>query len=86
MIALYLCLGALLSVPIWASGTEALVAPVYLIRHGEKPSSGNGLSTEGKERADCLVNVFGSSSSFKIGKIIAQANGTKGMTGPFLTY
>lgn len=30
---------------------------VYLIRHGEKPDSGNGLSPAGVERSECLVNV-----------------------------
>ena len=31
---------------------------VYLIRHGEKPADGsNGLSPQGEERAQCLVNV-----------------------------
>ncbi|KAK3673462.1 hypothetical protein LTR78_006696 [Recurvomyces mirabilis] len=35
-------------------------ATVYLIRHGEKPSDGsNGLTAQGKERAQCLRNVFG---------------------------
>ncbi|KAJ6153632.1 hypothetical protein N7470_006591 [Penicillium chermesinum] len=45
---------------------------VYLIRHGEKPDSGNGLSSQGEERAQCLVNVFGASSSYDIGYILAE--------------
>jgi hypothetical protein len=45
---------------------------VYLIRHGEKPSSGNGLSTQGLERAQCLRTVFGASSAYSIGHIMAQ--------------
>ena len=46
---------------------------VYLIRHGEKPSDGsNGLSTKGKQRAQCLRNVFSSSSNYNIGYIIAE--------------
>lgn len=45
---------------------------VYLIRHGEKPSSGNGLSTQGEERAQCLRTVFGASSSYDIGYIMAE--------------
>lgn len=45
---------------------------VYLIRHGEKPDSGDGLSTQGEERAQCLRSVFGASSSFDIGYIMAQ--------------
>ncbi|KAH8714150.1 hypothetical protein BGZ61DRAFT_476266 [Ilyonectria robusta] len=48
---------------------------VYLIRHGEKPDDDDitGLSTEGKERAQCLRSVFGASSSYNIGYIMAQA-------------
>lgn len=46
---------------------------VYLIRHGEKPSDGdNGLSSQGEQRAQCLVNVFSSSSPYNIGYIMAQ--------------
>lgn len=46
---------------------------VYLIRHGEKPSDGsNGLSAQGVQRSQCLVNVFGSSSSYNIGYIMAE--------------
>lgn len=47
-------------------------ATVYLIRHGEKPSSGNGLNSQGQQRAQCLVNVFGSSSGYDIGHIMAE--------------
>lgn len=45
---------------------------VYLIRHGEKPPSGNGLSTAGEQRAQCLRNVFGATSQFQISHIMAQ--------------
>lgn len=46
---------------------------VYLIRHGEKPSDGgNGLSAQGMQRAQCLRNVFGASSGYDIGYIMAQ--------------
>ncbi|KJX95808.1 hypothetical protein TI39_contig1021g00006 [Zymoseptoria brevis] len=37
---------------------------IYLIRHGEKPSNGNGLGTQGMQRAQCLRNVFGASSGY----------------------
>ncbi|KAF2769309.1 hypothetical protein EJ03DRAFT_293317, partial [Teratosphaeria nubilosa] len=47
-------------------------ATVYLIRHGEKSSSGNGLSAQGKQRAQCLRNVFGASSQYDIGYIMAE--------------
>ncbi|OCK94409.1 uncharacterized protein K441DRAFT_687305 [Cenococcum geophilum 1.58] len=45
---------------------------VYLIRHGEKPDSGDGLSAEGQQRAQCLRSVFGASSAYSIGHIMAQ--------------
>ena len=46
---------------------------IYLIRHGEKPSNGsNGLSAEGVERSQCLRTVFGNSSDYNIGYIIAE--------------
>ncbi|KAH9829271.1 phosphoglycerate mutase family protein [Teratosphaeria destructans] len=47
-------------------------ATVYLIRHGEKPASGNGLSAQGEQRAQCLRNVFGASSQYDIGYIMAE--------------
>ncbi|KAF9342255.1 hypothetical protein BGX26_007956, partial [Mortierella sp. AD094] len=46
---------------------------VYLIRHGEKPSDGsNGLNSDGEKRAQCLRKVFGTSSNYNIGYILAQ--------------
>ena len=45
---------------------------VYLIRHGEKPSSGNGLTSQGEERAQCLVNVFSPQTEYNIGHIMAE--------------
>ncbi|KAK4556925.1 hypothetical protein LTR86_005906 [Recurvomyces mirabilis] len=48
-------------------------ATVYLIRHGEKPSDGsNGLNAQGEQRAQCLRNVFGASSGYNIGYILAE--------------
>ncbi|CAI7603182.1 unnamed protein product [Penicillium pancosmium] len=56
-----------------AAATLATASPtVYLIRHGEKPDDGNGLSAAGVQRAQCLRNVFGSSSEYDIGYIMAQ--------------
>ncbi|KIH87731.1 phosphoglycerate mutase family protein [Sporothrix brasiliensis 5110] len=55
-----------------AASAAASGPTVYLIRHGEKPSSGNGLSAQGLERAQCLRTVFGASSSYNIGHIMAQ--------------
>lgn len=53
--------------------TFALAEPtVYLIRHGEKPDSGDGLSAQGMQRAQCLRTVFGASSSYDIGYIMAE--------------
>jgi hypothetical protein len=53
---------------------SAVAAPtVYLIRHGEKPTDdSNGLSAQGAQRAQCLRNVFGSSSQYNIGYILAE--------------
>lgn len=53
--------------------TVASAQTVYLIRHGEKPADGgNGLNAQGIQRAQCLRTVFGNSSSYNIGKIIAE--------------
>ena len=58
---------------LFASVAAASSGPtVYLIRHGEKPSSGNGLSSQGEERAQCLTNVFGPASAYDIGYIMAE--------------
>lgn len=60
---------------------------VYLIRHGEKPDDGNGLSAQGLERAQCLRNVFGASSSYNIGHIMAQTPKSSEFTHkPFLVH
>ena len=54
-----------------AATVEAQI--VYLIRHGEKPADGgNGLTTQGMQRAQCLRQVFGNQSSYNIGYIIAE--------------
>ncbi|KAF4120339.1 phosphoglycerate mutase family protein [Geosmithia morbida] len=51
----------------------ALASPtVYFIRHGEKPDDGNGLSITGVDRAQCLRSVFGASSGYNIGHIMAM--------------
>lgn len=55
---------------------------LYLIRHGEKPPHGNGLSAQGLQRAQCLRTVFGSGSGFNIGYIIVQRPGR----GIYLPY
>lgn len=57
-----------------AAASLAVADPiVYLIRHGEKPSNGSdGLSAAGLERAQCLKNVFGASSGYDIGHIMAE--------------
>ena len=49
-----------------------------MIRHGEKPpklpngDDADGLSTQGLERAQGLRQVFGKSSSYNIGYILAE--------------
>jgi hypothetical protein len=55
-----------------AKPTKPSKPTVYFIRHGEKPEIGDGLSTDGLQRAECLRNVFGKNSSFSINHIIAQ--------------
>lgn len=56
-----------------ATFAAAAQPTVYLIRHGEKPADdGNGLSAAGVQRSQCLRNVFGASSSYNIGHIMAQ--------------
>ncbi|KAF5572851.1 phosphoglycerate mutase family [Fusarium pseudoanthophilum] len=50
---------------------------IYMIRHGEKPAEHkgkepHGLSAQGKERANDLVNVFGANSPYNIGYIMAE--------------
>ncbi|KAJ5691257.1 hypothetical protein N7488_011992 [Penicillium malachiteum] len=62
-----------ISLLLLAAASLAVADPtVYLIRHGEKPDDGDGLSSEGLERAQCLRTVFGASSSYNIGHIMAQ--------------
>ena len=51
---------------------------LYLIRHGEKDEDpvtgkdGIGLSTAGLSRAQQLVEVFGPTSPYEVGYILAQ--------------
>ncbi|KAI6765965.1 hypothetical protein HG530_007035 [Fusarium avenaceum] len=59
------------------AGEKSTQPTLYLIRHGEKPTPGDGekqdgLSTQGKERADGLRKVFGQDSSYDIGYIMAE--------------
>ena len=59
----------------FAATMVAAVNPtVYMIRHGEKPADNDktGLSPEGEQRAQCLRTVFGKSSQYNIGYILAQ--------------
>ncbi|KAI0517336.1 putative phosphoglycerate mutase family protein [Xylaria bambusicola] len=61
---------------------------VYLIRHGEKPEDDDvtGLSMEGEQRAQCLRDVFGASSQYNIGYILAQTPKDNGKRSrPYLT-
>jgi hypothetical protein len=55
-----------------AASLATAQATVYLIRHGEKPSSGNGLDAQGLQRAQCLRTVFGADSGYDIGHIMAE--------------
>ncbi|CAK7231841.1 hypothetical protein SBRCBS47491_008066 [Sporothrix bragantina] len=68
-------LGGLASSAVGATAASAASTSgptVYMIRHGEKPDSGNGLNAEGLERAQCLRTLFGTSGSYNIGYIMAQ--------------
>ncbi|KAI1494251.1 hypothetical protein F5X96DRAFT_9168 [Biscogniauxia mediterranea] len=62
----------LLRTTLFAALAAAAQPTVYFIRHGEKPDEGNGLSPEGEQRAQCLRGVFGASSQYNIGHIMAQ--------------
>ncbi|EXJ62187.1 hypothetical protein A1O7_02620 [Cladophialophora yegresii CBS 114405] len=65
---------------------------LYLIRHGEKPpkqpdgEDGPGLSQQGVDRAQAMVEVFGRNSPYNIGYIIAQKPKKHGKRDrPYLT-
>ncbi|KAF8517029.1 putative phosphoglycerate mutase family protein [Hysterangium stoloniferum] len=66
---------------------EAFNNKIFLIRHGEKPADGGqGLDAEGEERAQCLTGVFGPSSTFNIGFIMAETPQSDGdRTRPLMT-
>ncbi|OKL61775.1 hypothetical protein UA08_02469 [Talaromyces atroroseus] len=68
-------------------GAVAAEPTVFLIRHGEKPSNGDtGLSEQGEERAQCLTSVFGPSSDYDIGYILAEKPKSDGKRDrPYLT-
>ncbi|KAL6904988.1 hypothetical protein GGI43DRAFT_398627 [Trichoderma evansii] len=57
-----------------AGAALASAQTVYFIRHGEKPSNDSdpNLSAQGLQRAQCLRTVFGASSQYDIGYIIAE--------------
>lgn len=60
-------------IPLLLATVAAYEPTVYMIRHGEKPEDrSKGLSPEGEQRAECIRGVFGASSQYKIGKIMAQ--------------
>lgn len=64
----------LLSIVGVLAAVAAAKPTVYFIRHGEKPDDDDaiGLSPQGVKRAQCLRNVFGRSSDYNIGHIMAQ--------------
>lgn len=55
-----------------AASAAVAQSTVYFIRHGEKPADGDGLDAQGEQRAQCLRTVFGASSPYNIGHIMAQ--------------
>ncbi|KZS87501.1 putative phosphoglycerate mutase family protein [Sistotremastrum niveocremeum HHB9708] len=69
-----------------AASSSAYDNTVYLIRHGEKPKSGDGLSPKGQKRAQCISKLFDLSSNYNIGYILAETPETGGERDrPFLT-
>ena len=52
-----LSLSALFATQLALAKAPKISNTVFLIRHGEKPSSGNGLDAQGEERAQCLTGV-----------------------------
>ena len=59
---------------------------VYFIRHGEKPPEGNGLNSQGMQRAQYIRELFGPNSEYKIDYILAQRPKKNGSQGrPFDT-
>ncbi|KAH8800498.1 hypothetical protein F5884DRAFT_554696 [Xylogone sp. PMI_703] len=63
----------------WGIATSVSAqSTVYLIRHGEKPASGDGLNAQGEQRAQCLRTVFGAGSQYNIGHIMAQTPKSSG--------
>ncbi|OOF97037.1 hypothetical protein ASPCADRAFT_205833 [Aspergillus carbonarius ITEM 5010] len=53
---------------------------VYLIRHGEKPPDpeDSGLNADGFRRAECLRHVFGVTSPYSIGHVMAPKINSQG--------
>ncbi|KAF8517033.1 hypothetical protein BU17DRAFT_92202 [Hysterangium stoloniferum] len=70
-----------------AKSDKKFTNKIFLIRHGEKPSDGGqGLNAQGKERAQCLTEVFGQDSTFDIGFIMAEQPQKDGdRTRPLMT-
>lgn len=65
----------------------AIAQTVYLIRHGEKPSDGGqGLSAQGVQRSQCLRNVFGASSQYNIGYILAEQPQSSKLKAPLYAF
>mmetsp|Transcript_7298 Transcript_7298/g.26108 ORF Transcript_7298/g.26108 Transcript_7298/m.26108 type:complete len:241 (-) Transcript_7298:223-945(-) len=50
---------ALACAAVGAAAAQHPQGTMYLIRHGEKPAHGDGLTEAGEQRAQCLVGFFG---------------------------
>jgi hypothetical protein len=48
----------ILSAPAWNAAVSAAPAEIIMIRHGEKPPSGNELNDQGWQRANALAGFF----------------------------
>jgi hypothetical protein len=73
----------LVSAAAWPAASSAAPAEVIMIRHGEKPASGNELNDQGWQRAYALVDFFTTNNAvLAFGTPAAiYAMGQKGSTG-----
>jgi hypothetical protein len=61
---------ALAGITSFAAESLGMPAQIIIIRHGEKPASGDNLDEQGQERAQALVNFFKNNSTVNVfGKI-----------------
>jgi hypothetical protein len=86
---LWLCLFLLATVPVFAKDSPGLADTIVLIiRHAEKPASGDGLTPVGEARAEAYVQYFQNykvnGTPFRVDHLFAAAD-SKGSKRPRLT-